>query len=283
MADGIGAAEARAYRQPAFLRLTLGLHATALAVVAAAPERWAWAASALLLNHSVITAAAVMPKSRLLGPNLASLPSPNAEVALTFDDGPDPTITPRVMDVLDGHQAKATFFCIGSRVERFPKVAAEIVERGHAIGNHSHTHPNAFAFYGPRALAREVGRAQLAIRAATGRRPTLFRAPVGIRGPLLERCLAREGLGLVSWSRRGFDTVSRNAGAVASRLTRRLADGEILLLHDGASARDAAGRPVVLEALPRVLDFLAARGLKIRPLPEPSGAAGEGIHREEAR
>jgi peptidoglycan/xylan/chitin deacetylase (PgdA/CDA1 family) len=268
MADSAGKADARPYRHPVFLRLTLGLHATALALAAVAPQRWAWAASALLLNHSVITAAAVMPRSRLLGPNLAYLPSPEAEVALTFDDGPDPYVTPGVMDILERHHAKATFFCIGNRIERFPEVASAIVERGHAIGNHSHNHPNTFAFYGPRALAREVIRAQEAIWTATSRRATLFRAPVGIRGPFLEQCLAREGLNLVSWSRRGLDTVSRSAAAVASRLTRGLEHGEILLMHDGASARDSAGRPVVLEALARVLDVLAARGLRVRPLPE---------------
>jgi peptidoglycan-N-acetylglucosamine deacetylase len=277
MLDAAGEAQARPYRFPLLLRMTLGIHAAALVVVGTAPERWAWAASALLLNHGVITAGAVLPRSRLLGPNLAHLPSPEKGVALTFDDGPDPSVTPRVLDILERQQAKATFFCIGNRVERFPEVAAAIVERGHAIANHSHTHPNTFAFYGPRAVAREVLRAQAAIWKATGRRATLFRAPVGIRGPFLEQCLAREGLGLVSWTRRGLDTVSRNAVAVASRLTRGLRQGEILLMHDGASARDSGGRPVVLEALPRVLDFLAARGLAPRLFPESRGAGHAGV------
>jgi peptidoglycan-N-acetylglucosamine deacetylase len=282
MADLTAAARGRPYRHPTFLRLTLGVHAAALALVAASPQRWSWALSALLLNHSAITAAAVMPRSRLLGPNLASLPSSEAAVALTFDDGPDPAVTPRVMDILESYHAKATFFCIGNRVERFPDVAAAIVERGHAIGNHSHNHPNLFAFYGPRAVAQEVGRAQEAIASATGQAATFFRAPVGIRGPFLEPCLAREGLSLVSWSRRGFDTVSRDAAAVTSRLTRGLKQGEILLMHDGSSARDSARRPVVLEALPRVLDALAARGLQVRPLPNSPKPVGEGSSSEMA-
>jgi peptidoglycan/xylan/chitin deacetylase (PgdA/CDA1 family) len=273
-------AVARPYRYPAFLRLTLGVHAAALAVVAATPQRWPWALSALLLNHAAITAAVVMPRSRLLGPNLASLPSSEAAVALTFDDGPDPEVTPRVLDILDRHRAKATFFCIGNRVERFPHVAAAIVERGHAIANHSHNHPNLFAFYGPGAVAREVARAQEAIESASGRRALFFRAPVGIRGPWLEPCLAREGLSLVSWSRRGLDTVSRDSAAVTSRLTRGLKHGEILLMHDGSSASDSAGRPVVLEALPRVLDGIAARGLRVRPLPDSLTAAGDAFRSE---
>jgi peptidoglycan/xylan/chitin deacetylase (PgdA/CDA1 family) len=276
MADGTAAPFARAYRYPALVRLSLGVHAAALALLATAPRRWSWALSALLLNHSVITAAVVMPRSRLLGPNLATLPSSGAEVALTFDDGPDPVVTPAVMDILERHHAKATFFCIGSRVERFPDVAAAIVERGHVVGNHSFTHPNLFAFYGPGAVAREVVRTQEAIESATGTRAIFFRAPVGIRGPFLEPCLAHHGLSLVSWSRRGLDTVSRDAAAVTSRLTQGLRAGEILLMHDGSSARDSAGRPVVTEALPRVLDALAARGLQVSPLPGSGAAAGEG-------
>ena len=94
-----------------------------------------------------------------------------------------------------------------------------------------------------------------------------------IRGPWLEPCLVRAGLALVSWTRRGFDTVARDGPSIAHRLTRRARAGDILLLHDGSSARDASGRPVVLEALPRLLDALAARSLQAVALPEPGPRA----------
>jgi peptidoglycan-N-acetylglucosamine deacetylase len=269
---------ARAFNPSAFVRLTVAAHGVGAATLAVAPGRWAWVGTALLVNHVAIGAAAVLPRSRLLGPNLARLPAAADTIGLTFDDGPDPVVTPKVLDLLEEHRATATFFCIGNRVLRFPEIAAAIVARGHTVANHSHTHPNAFAFYGPRAVLREVRSAQQAILAATGRRPTLFRAPVGIRGPFLEPCLAREGLSLVSWSRRGLDTVSRDPPVVVARLTRQVASGDILLLHDGSSAKDDAGRPVVLEALPRLLEALAARGLLARSIPEaPASVRGEAV------
>lgn len=278
MADAGGARGARAFSPSPLLRLTVAAHGVGAVTLAAAPERWAWVGTALLVNHVAIAAGAMLPRSRLLGPNLARLSASGDTVGLTFDDGPDPLLTPKVLDLLDQHRATATFFCIGSRVERFPEAAAAIVARGHTVANHSHTHPNAFGFYGPRGVQREVGSAQQAILAATGRRPTLFRAPVGIRGPFLEPCLAREGLRLVSWTRRGLDTLSRDPVAVAARLTRRVTSGDILLLHDSGGATDDAGRPVVLEALPRVLEALAARGLKARAIPEaPASVRGEAV------
>ena len=111
-------------------------------------------------------------------------------------------------------------------------------------------------------MAREIQRAQSAIAESGGGYPSLFRAPAGIQNPLLQSALSDSGLSLVSWTRRGFDTVTRDGARVAKRLTRGLAPGDILLLHDGSSARDRNGRPVVLESLPRVLDDLGRKGLR---------------------
>jgi peptidoglycan/xylan/chitin deacetylase (PgdA/CDA1 family) len=258
------------FRSTRFLRWSWAAHVLGAAALAIAPERWRVVVTALLANHAVIGASGMWPQSRLLGPNLVRLPEPpEARVALTFDDGPDPNVTPAVLDILDSHRAKATFFCVGRRVDAHPDLAAEILARGHAVENHSYSHPNSFAFGATRSMEREVLGAQDAIERATGRRPHLFRAPAGIRNPWLEPCLEKAGLSLVSWTRRGFDTVSRDAKAVSHRLVHRLRAGDILLLHDGSAARDAAGRPVVLEALPHVLDAITARGLRTAALPAP--------------
>jgi peptidoglycan/xylan/chitin deacetylase (PgdA/CDA1 family) len=115
-------------------------------------------------------------------------------------------------------------------------------------------------------MEREIRAAQDAIAAATGRAPRLFRAPVGIRNPWLDRVLARLDLRLVSWTRRGLDTVRADARRVAARLLRGLAPGDILLLHDGSSAHDAEGRAVAIGALDRVLDGLEAAGLRSVPI-----------------
>ena len=259
----------RAWRPTPFLTASAGLHAAAAVALVAAPHHWPLAAAALVANHTVIAGAGLWPRSRLLGPNLCRL-SPAAarrgEVALTFDDGPDPRVTPAVLDCLDRYGVRASFFCIGRLAERHPELVAETVRRGHRVENHSYSHPRAFACYPSAALRREVRRAQDALLRSGGARPRFFRAPAGFRGPLLERELAAAGLHLASWSRRGFDTVSRDPGRVARRLLKGAAGGDVLLLHDGSAARDRGGAAVVLAALPRVLDELAGRGLKVVPL-----------------
>ena len=242
------------------------------AALALAPRAWPVVVGALIADHLTMVAAGLLPRATLLGPTLVRL-TPGArsrrEIALTFDDGPDPATTLPVLDVLDARGARSTFFCIGRRVEAHRDVAAEIARRGHRVENHSHRHRNAFWFLPPALLRDEIERAQEAIATATGRAPRLFRAPAGIRSPLLEPALAGAGLGLVAWTRRGFDTVSGDAGRVLARLVRGLAPGDILLLHDGSSARGASGGPVLLEVLPRLLDAVEAARLNPVPL-EPT-------------
>lgn len=249
------------------------LHAVALPLAVAALFRGGWKRlrrllGLLLADHLVLSAAGAWPRSRLLGPNVDRLPPSVAagRVALTFDDGPDPRTTPGVLDLLDAHGARATFFCVGRRVAEHPELAREIVRRGHGIANHTFQHPNLFAFRFPRALEEEIVATQDEILRATGERPAHFRPPAGMRNPFMEPVLARLGLHMVTWTRRGFDAVSNDARAIADRLLRDLGDGEILLLHDG---RLGGGRPSpVLEVLPRLLDGLEERGLRGVALPE---------------
>ena len=111
-------------------------------------------------------------------------------------------------------------------------------------------------------FAREIGAAQATITAITGQVPMYFRPPAGVCSPLLAPVLARLGIPLVTWTRRGFDTVTRDPEKIAIRLLRDLAATDILLLHDGNAARMACGTPAVLAALPRILEGIAARGLK---------------------
>jgi peptidoglycan-N-acetylglucosamine deacetylase len=250
------------YRPPALFLGSLGLHAAGLVTLAAAPPLWPAVAAGLFANHVVLATATLTPRSQWAGPNLVRLPaSGRSEVALTFDDGPDPAITPRVLDLLDRSGARATFFCIGRRAAAHPELVAEIVRRGHRVENHTWSHPNLFACYLPPALRREIESTQDVLERAAGRRPRLFRAPAGFRNPLLDGVLHRAGLRLVSWTRRGFDAVEKDPAAIARRLLTGLADGDILLLHDGSALR-GGGNPVVLEVLPRVLETLAERGLR---------------------
>jgi peptidoglycan/xylan/chitin deacetylase (PgdA/CDA1 family) len=271
--DPVIAARPRRWRPSALLRLSAGLHAGGAATLLLAPRAWPLVVGAIVADHMTVAAASLWPRSTLLGPTLVRLPAgarARRAIALTFDDGPDPVTTPRVLGLLEARGARATFFCVGRRVEAHRDLVAEMARRGHSVENHSHRHRHAFFFLPPALLRDEIERAQAAIAAATGRAPRLFRAPAGIRSPLLEPALARAGLDLAAWTRRGYDTVTGDVSRVLARLVRGLAPGDILLLHDGSSAPAASGRPVVLEVLPRLLDAVEAAGLKPELLAPPA-------------
>lgn len=261
----------RGWRPAWIVRASMVLHAACAVALAGEPAWWLWILGLLAGNHLVLSIGVLIPRGSLLGPNIVRLPPSAAargEVSLNFDDGPDPDITPRVLDLLDRYQAKASFFCVGTKVAAFPELAREIARRGHSVENHSHSHSHAFAFYGWSALRRQVEAAQQAIAAAAGRPPQFFRAPAGFRSPLLDPILARRGLRYVSWTRRGYDTVSSDPAAVLSRLTRGLAAGDVLLLHDGCRRKAVDGEPLVLAVLAGLLERLQQAHLKSVPLPD---------------
>jgi peptidoglycan/xylan/chitin deacetylase (PgdA/CDA1 family) len=246
------------------IRFSAFFHAGSLAAVAAVPELWPPIVAGLVANHAVLFTASLLPRSQLIGRNLVRLPEAAArrgEVAITFDDGPDPEVTPRVLDLLDARDAKASFFCVGERAAAAPGLLREIVRRGHSVENHSQRLSTGFGWYGPWRLRRELEAAQRALTEAAGVAPRFFRAPFGTRNPLLDPTLARLGLTLVSWTRRGYDTVDADATRVMQRLVGGLGAGDVLLLHDGVTVRQRRGEATVLTVLPRVLERLADRGL----------------------
>jgi peptidoglycan-N-acetylglucosamine deacetylase len=256
---------------PPLLRATAVVHAVGAVAPLALPGLWPWAVGAIAVNHALLTGAGLWPRSTALGENLVRLPAAaiaRREVALTIDDGPDPEVTPAVLDLLDAGNARATFFCIAERARRHPALVREIVSRGHSVQNHSRQHRHNFSLLGPRGFAREIEGAQAMFADLGIEAPAFFRAPAGLRNPFLAPVLHRLGLTLTSWTRRGFDTREVDPQRVLQRLTRGLAAGDILLLHDGHAARDAAGRPVVLSALPALLDAFRRHGLRAVTLPQ---------------
>ena len=176
-------------------------------------------------------------------------------------------MTPAVLDLLDARSARATFFVIAAAAARHATLCREIVRRGHSVQNHSDCHSHRFSLLGPRGFAREIGTAQARLADITGQAPRFFRAPAGLRNPFLAPVLDRLGLQLVSWTRRGFDTVRREPQGVLKRLVDGLAAGDILLVHDGNAARTAEGQAVVLGVLPDLLARCADAGLRTVTLP----------------
>ncbi len=237
--------------------------AAAVAHLVPLPQGLAW----IGLTQAALAGACLCPRCRLVGPALTRAKTARPYVALSFDDGPDPALTPWTLKTLKQYGAKASFFCIGTRARLHSQDVMAIARAGHSIENHSEHHSYRFAFLGPRALAREIDGAQRTLKNLCGQAPRFFRAPFGFRNPWLAPLLADRGLHYTAWSHRGFDTWERDADRVRDRLTRNLKPGDILLLHDGRSGRDRQNRPLIHTVLPRLLQELQKRGLIAVDLP----------------
>ncbi len=175
--------------------------------------------------------AVLSPRSQWLGPVYQSTDADR--ILITIDDGPDPHDTPRLLDLLDRHQTKAIFFMIGEKVRAHPELAREVVRRGHEIGNHTQTHPQAwFWCAGPAATRREIVECQLVIEEVTGTKPRWFRAPVGHRNLFTHPIASELGLRVMAWNRRGYDAVEKDPQKVLARILPGLRRGDIVLLHE---------------------------------------------------
>ncbi len=224
-------------------------------------------------TQAMLTAACLCPRCSLVGPVITRVATREPAIALTFDDGPDAALTPAVLDILAEYDAKASFFCIGTRARRFPDLVRAAAAAGHSIENHSWRHSPRFALFGSRRLAREIDGAQQLLADLCGRPPVCFRAPAGFRNPWLAPLLAERALRYAAWSHRAFDTVDPAPARVLRRVSSGLAPGAVVLLHDGRSARGRRGRPVVETVLPTLLQGLRARGLRAVDLPALLGTA----------
>lgn len=227
-------------------------------VVAAVWWRWGWTTGlpAMLVSHLPFLWGTLKPDSRLFSPVLTRLDTDQPVVWLTIDDGPSGD-TLAMLDLLDAYSAKATFFLVGERALAHPELVREIVRRGHDIGNHSHSHPQAvFWALGPARMREQVGRAQAELTAIAGVAPRWFRAVVGMANPFVSAALREHGLARVAWSARGFDAVAADPHAVVERIERDLGPGAIVLMHEGARH----GRNV--ETLRLLLQSLGRRGCR---------------------
>lgn len=219
-----------------------------------------------MATHLAAVAGTLWPASPMAGPVLRRLRTRERVVWLTIDDGPSED-TRAMLDLLDAHGAKATFFVVGDRARARPGQVREIVRRGHGLGNHSRSHPQAwFWALGPSRMAREIAETQATLSEITGASPRWFRAVVGMANPFVAPPLRRLGLARVGWSARGFDGVRGDVDAVVARIERQLAPGAIVLLHEGAPH----GRNV--ETLARLLARLDALGYRcVLPAIDPAG------------
>ncbi len=244
----------------------------ALGVLAAlwfgdAPTSWLIAGLIAFLALALIVWGVFDVNSSLWAPTLWQIPGVNA-VALTFDDGPDPVFTPRVLEILAREKVTATFFVVGERARANQDLLREIDRQGHLIGNHSFSHAWNINFALHEGLTREITGCNDAVAAAIGKRPQFYRAPHGFKNPALGDVLEKHAMTCVGWQIRGFDAVRSNANTIARRLVRKARAGGILLLHDGSGLQGTQDRSATLEALPMIIDGLRARGFAFKRLDE---------------
>ena len=207
------------------------------------------------------------PRASFYLPVTWRLPAGDPGIALTFDDGPHPEITPQVLDLLAAAGQRATFFCIGEHVVRHPDLVRRIVAEGHALGLHSHGHSRWFNTWMPARVRADLVRAQEVMAEATGApAPRLFRPPVGLKNPMVAIVVAELGLRTVTWSCRGLDTTLPAPEVLHRRLIAGLYPRAIMLLHDGHEPQRPADRTRCVQALTALLPEMATRGLVSRAL-----------------
>jgi peptidoglycan/xylan/chitin deacetylase (PgdA/CDA1 family) len=196
-------------------------------------------------------------KSTLLAPSIWRGPTDQPAIAITFDDGPSES-TADVLAILQQHRIAATFFQCGANVRRLPQVAREVCATGHELGNHTDTHPR-LCFKSPGFIYRELARTQEAMEQVTGVRPTLFRAPFGLRWYGLRRAQLRLGLTGVMWTAIGYDW-SRPAEHVIQIFLDQATNGAIFCLHDGRRTRANPDISATVKALAALVPTLLDRG-----------------------
>jgi peptidoglycan/xylan/chitin deacetylase (PgdA/CDA1 family) len=230
------------------------------------------------LAAGITAYAAVYPRSQLFGTTICRTPAP-PQLALTFDDGPNPAITPALLDLLDEHHAKATFFMIGRFVRECPELAREVAVRGHLIGNHTQTHPNLF-WLSPRAIRSELQQCQSVLQETVGAAAKVFRPPYGFRNPWVASTARELGMQTVMWTLLPGDWREKTAEWLTARM-RPIADnaqnmanralGDVLCLHDGAHRQLNGDRVRTLKALEYWLPRWRDLGLKFVTI-------GEAVH-----
>ena len=237
-----------------------------------------WLGIPVLLLALVLTDGIARPGSNLFYPTITHGLRDSKRVALTFDDGPDPEMTPQVLDALAEYDARATFFVIGKKLTAQPVLSKRMVDAGHVVANHSWQHSRLQNFYFSKWQAQEIGHGIEAITAVTGTPPSrLYRPPVGLKNWALGRAAWHHDLILVAWSLHSHDTRLPDPQRIAQRVLAKVRGGDIILLHDG---HDLPGgqRPFCAAALRLILQGLRERGLECVTVPELLGRSGEGTH-----
>jgi peptidoglycan/xylan/chitin deacetylase (PgdA/CDA1 family) len=220
---------------------------------------------------STLGYASMAPKSQLLGRTFVGTGAHSRLLALTFDDGPHPSHTYDLLEVLDQHRVRATFFMIGSHVRQFPKIAEAVARAGHVTGNHTFSHPN-LIFCSATRIRRELAECGRALTDALGEHSSLFRPPFGGRHPGVLRLAREAGLRTVMWSVTAYDWNPKTPDWIEARVARQVRGGDIILMHDGGHRDLDASRSATVQATGRLIRRCRDQGFAFVTIPEMMAA-----------
>jgi peptidoglycan/xylan/chitin deacetylase (PgdA/CDA1 family) len=205
--------------------------------------------------------------SSVFGRVLAHLPESERVASITFDDGPNPHATPRILDALKREEVRATFFVLGRHADRWPELVKRIADDGHQLGNHGYWHRKLHRRM-PKYVRDDLTRGADAIERASGVRPRHFRAPHGYRSPWVTPIARSLDERTIGWSLGVWDSARPGVDEIVKRALEGMRPGSILLLHDGDGYDPDGDRTQTAEALPRIIDGLRARGFRFATLPD---------------
>jgi peptidoglycan/xylan/chitin deacetylase (PgdA/CDA1 family) len=211
------------------------------------------------------------PRSQLYGRTFIGEARGSRRLALTFDDGPNDPHTLRLLELLERHQVRATFFMIGKFVEQRPDIVRAVAEAGHAIANHTTTHPN-LIFRSRAEVRREIEECERALDQAGVRHAPLFRPPHGGRTPAVLRTVRSLGMEPVMWSVSGWDWNPHSPEEIAEIVHKQVRGGDVILLHDGGQQRMGVDRSASVQAADLILRRYLGEGYEFVTVPEMMSA-----------
>lgn len=244
---------------------TLGVLLVSVRAVLVRPPPLGWTLFGAGAYVTLVLGGVLVLRWRVFADAVTRGPKGARGVALTFDDGPDPRWTPRVLATLAEHGATATFFLVGRKVDAHPEVVRAILAAGHDVGLHSYAHDRFFSLRSERVVREDLERGVAALERVTGARPTLFRPPIGHTNPIIARVADALDLTVIGWTVSGHDGVaSARVPDVVTRVRRDLRDGIIVALHDAPERGER--EPAAVKALGPILDAFASERLDVVPL-----------------
>lgn len=224
------------------------------------------AVTAVAATAATASYQSMAPTGQWYGKTFTGLARGTKQIALTYDDGPNDPHTLRLLEVLAKHNVKATFFLIGRHAQRRPDIAREVARAGHAIGNHTFTHP-LLTFKSDAEIRRELSGCRAALSDAVGQHTNLFRPPFGGRRPAVLHIARKLGMEPVMWSVTGYDWTAPSASEIERKVTKQIRGGDVILLHDGGHTEMGANRSQTVAATDQLLTSYKAEGYDFVTIP----------------